>query len=983
MTRFACRLRRAVYLLAPVFAACTAAAAPEAFPQALGGLMHGGGTPPEMPRNLLSAPVNLMWAANHAGHWRMLGVDGFLIHGVVNGLDEAADRLNPPPDESEEGAAEDPLPPAPDGAGDAESHESPGAPDHDALLHEVRFGQQRLAEAGIPENYLLLTLAPETGWFSDPAWLRRGVTALRNAGNFARAAGLRGVALDTASDSFIHDYRWDAYAGITPARLREGARTFGRRGLRALYREHPEAEVLVIADDPIAAGALWFSLLQGMLESFGAADALRLHLLPRAIMRADGPAELAEQTAALERLLAGRLPPEALAVWRAQGALAIGLPPLTREASGAPAAPMDPAGFAQLRGMARLLARDFVWTESKTQDYWRARPEEGPSYTHLRILGDAPAAQTLEMHPLVEAYGFADPLDGWTRGGWREEAGALAHVLWNETEAALAGFADSVPEGIEAGPWPIAPAIEPAPDQRDPGAVWFAPGLPRVPWVARAGLELLPGAPLHADLRRTPVSLAFTNHFDAPVRGSLQVVPPVAYSLGAAIFPLNAAPGSRANQSRTLQGVFSPGATEAFTLNLLQPEAARPSGGGEPNARELPPVISQEFRFHVAPALQFNASLNGPILGAPLPLAGGDFAVAGERGTLARIGPDGALRWERHWPVRFVLPPALGEAQTAEGNAVQAIGCLDHRGRFRVLGEDGRLRFQWQLPQREGYAGIAHQAARPEEGVDEGAWIVAHASGEVIAVTEARILAWRLGLADAVRWVAHGNGHTWLYTERDASDPEFARDEESEAAIEAAILSVDERGAVRWRTPMEGRLALAPLAVDAASSALLIAESNGALRLIDGVNGHERARGALPNGAAHAIAAGGAPGGPLYFAALSGGEAVLLDGGLRPLFQHETAGMTAVTVALIERAPFLLTVDETGGLHLYGAEGKMPWRELRAAAPLAAPPLAGDFTGGGVILCVYGALDGCVRGVTLGFARPGAQPLTPRETVVQ
>ena len=168
----------------------------------------------------------------------------------------------------------------PPDAGDTGENETVVPGDWDELIREIGGAANRLKAAGVDRNFLHMKLAPEEAWFTEPTLLQIAEQRFRLAGRFCAAAKLRGIALDTQSDSLIYDYLWDGYGPEMSAKtLSTGARSFATRVLRAFIRECPDGEILLGAGNLASAGPLWFDLLAGAQEAPGAAQDIHVSLI--------------------------------------------------------------------------------------------------------------------------------------------------------------------------------------------------------------------------------------------------------------------------------------------------------------------------------------------------------------------------------------------------------------------------------------------------------------------------------------------------------------------------------------------------------------------------------------------------------------------------------------------------------------------------------------------------------------------------------
>ncbi|MCC6144045.1 MAG: hypothetical protein IT368_09580, partial [Candidatus Hydrogenedentes bacterium] len=478
--------------------------------------------PPDPPHTLFAAAVNAFWAANHPEIWRNLGVDGLLIEGVVF----------------------DPMMSIWSMDGDPASFG-----EKDALLKEVRAAATQLEAAGLLWNFVHCPLDPARPWMADPGLQREAIARFEEIGLFCRLAGVRGIALDMGRQNPMFDLRWDGYpqGEAHAARLKEGAMDFGRHLVRAVIRAFPAAEFVVLADDPVLEGPLWLPMFEGMLEGFGAARDLRLHLLVRHTADMQDPAELIAEPERMRRYFAARLSPENYKRWTTQCTWGAGLAPLGRDATFKPIARLAPPVYRVQRAAAKLASGAYLWIESDSQEYWRVNSAEAASYLGLLQLGYAPAGQNAELLPGLAEYGFRDPVDYLCRTGFgndgefvlQDESGAYRFLLASEGQLPAEESAPLLDLGTgESVAGQGRGAI--MPQTRGP-AVLEGP-LPIVPYAVAASLWLQPEVPLTAGDGRVRIHFGFRNPLATTIAGQLDAIAPEGLSIGAASFPVHLDP---------------------------------------------------------------------------------------------------------------------------------------------------------------------------------------------------------------------------------------------------------------------------------------------------------------------------------------------------------------------------------------------------------------------------------------------------------
>lgn len=627
----------------------------------LGGLANPPA--PAVPRVLVDMPVAARIAANDSAHWKALGASGFLFHGIYDTLDAAPQ----------------------DGVQDL----GPLAPES-ALLKEIRLAVDELAEAGIRDNYLRVSIGPDAAYFSSRDAARRGVAFLEAAGIFCARAGLRGIALDLRTASPMYRVNWTGH-GAEPSstRLAAGAREFGRRGLRAFFGNLPDADILFIADDLDAAGPLWASLFEGLVESVGAADAIRLDLLVP--LRGDSFSAQQEQLEALEDRLTGLLGGEARAIWRRQGGYVPVLEPLSAPGEKVTAGHTLPEHRIEV-ARAKLLASDYIAVRGDYGTWWRLSAKAAAGYRKLRQRGEAAAKATPKALEDAASWDFLTPFDTLSRVGALGEQKGAPFVFLDETRSAVLFWeAPEEPVRLEAG---VAAALVTSLARREPqtipGESGLAPltldtpllarGLSLNDWAAPASVWLSIDEPPAVGASRVPARLGVRNVYAGPLEGSLKVEGSARISLGSDTFPLLLEPGASAVFERRMQGVFSLGERARVRVSLESP---------------LSPGVARTFSARAHLRTRWSMRRDGPVTSRPLRLRddqGEVFVALSEAGDIAGFSGEGRLLWQRR-----AVPPVALTAWPGRGPAGQTwLAYGDANGLVRVMGARGEEGFQAQ-----------------------------------------------------------------------------------------------------------------------------------------------------------------------------------------------------------------------------------------------------------------------------------------------
>lgn len=623
---------------------------------------------PHVPRVLLDAPIAMRIAANDIEHWRALGVSGFLLHGVYDSLDA-----------SPQGGLQD--------FGDTAPESS--------LLKEIRLSVSELSEAGLENNFLRVNLGPDRPWFADREAARDGVRFLEGAGIFCARAGLRGLALDLRTSSPMYEYNWRGHGQPrSSTQLSALAREFGRRGLRAFIRAMPDADFIFIVDDLGSAGPLIYPLLEGLIESVGAAEAIRLDImLPIPTASADFP-EQSHYLEDMEEQVCGGMGEDARKIWQRQGGYAPVLSPLVIE-NDAVTSKLPLADFRIQLAIAKLVASDYIAVRGDYGTWWKLSAKQANAYRKLRQQGAARATVTPKALAGASSWGFQSPFDAMQRVGVLRERKDTPYVFQDGLQSAVlfwkappgpialdqgvaGGLLDSVGTG---GALSIAPTRDGV--QLDAATMpGLLHGLPINDWAAPAALWCAFDATPSAGVDRVPVRLGLRNVYPGDLSAILKVETPDTLSLGTGSLPLFLKPGDTVVFEKALQGTFALGETESLRIALESP---------------LSSGVARRFSTRAHLRQQWRQRRDGALATAPLVLqeATGPVIVAvSDAGDAAGYGADGTLIWQRRFPTPVVLGDWAGRGDAEE--PLLAIG--DAEGGVRVMRARGGAVWEATLP---------------------------------------------------------------------------------------------------------------------------------------------------------------------------------------------------------------------------------------------------------------------------------------------
>ncbi len=745
--------------------------------------------PAAVPPVLLDAPVNATWCANHAEAWAARGFGGFLFPGIVDLLTVADE--------------------------DRDSHLIHR---NDPLLREIGLAQRRLANAGIGHNFLAIDIAPNLTWFSGKRLARIAEQRFRRAGAFARDAELRGVSVHLDGAAPLFDLRWEAYTldthGVRAAR--EAARSFGRRSLRALFREFQGAEILIVVDNLAEAGPLCHELLYGMIESIGLARSIRLHLALPFDATLDHAA-FADALRSVKDDVERRIGAAGLQdTWQDAGSLVPSLAPFAAEA-----ALVSAADFRESMLAAKLHAAHYVLCRGTGGGWYGIDPEEAAEYGVLHQQG-AGAVRAASAVADAASYGVATPIDTMERVGPAatvsdayvlRSGDRAAAILWEGHEAGLqienrTGLVHAVflEDGSDAYFTPRDGVVELPPL---PGPVVLS-GLPLAAWAVPAGMYFDTSGPGAATERGLPVRFGLHNPTTTRLGGTLTIDLDPGMSIGADRFPLRLDPGEHMEMRRTLRGVKLTGRPVQAQLNLIT------DAGAIFTRRLITPQVSRwvttDWRDGAIVGMPAVADLDGD--------GDDEVLVATARGELTAYSVQGTERWTRRYRTSFVTGPAVGVL----GRSGVRIAVVDDTRRVWILDRSG---VPFSRTPIEGDA-AGPPAFLPEgDGMLTGIFAVPLQDGGIAAVTTTGAGAWQVPMFRA--------------SENDA--PQLVRAVDADVHLLYAyhkdtVVRLHADGRSDWQQTLDAPCGAPPVYVPTATGAHLVAPlRTGAIQVLEAWGG--------------------------------------------------------------------------------------------------------------------------------------------------
>ena len=767
---------------------------------------------------LLAAPINATWAANHAEQWHEKGFRGFLFEGILDDL-----RLFPSEEErlrkrhfagSTEFFDEDntaPIQSSRDYLAESSDYEGVLLPgDWQALTREITGAANRLRAAGIEHNFLHMNLAPDAAWYTDPFLLDIAEKRFEAAGHFCRAANLRGIALNTHSNSLMHDFRWDGHpAEVSPEHLSAGAFRFARRALRAFIRACPEGEILLIAKDIASAGPLWFSFVNGARNAPGAAETTSVLVVLLEPPDIREHRFFKDSPASLESLLNDRAEPFASRTSTPALNLAFSLEPVRYEGS-IPTARHSLEVYRRALYAAALYGKQYVLIWAPEGGWWQIPPDTAEQFMHLRQGGAARVRFAPPVPRTLDAYAPRILMEGSTWLGSSNVSGSAAEVLKNDKGAALLIW-DGTQSEIQL---PSRKTMVILSNVCTDDRIYLTPRDGTVTIPALPGPMLIEGMPLrdyalpaslwmdvipalNAGVSRSEVVFGVHNPLSATLRGALSVVSDTRYALGASSFSIYVAPGESTRFRRTLRGISHLGNRLEFNLSLNI-------------AADAPEV--RTFSFPVAPELEFkffaDAGLSGPPVyyqekdarGVPV------MFLCDHRGRLACFNLETNREvWQLRLSGRHTLPLLLVRDHLGNPGIVTA----SEQGRLRLFNLEGeeRLLLLWDDKRIHALAALNN----------------AQGSGDVIIVGEEE----RLSLYDTTGQLLHRMDTpgrlVWMTTHPSLPDSIFlvtAGALERDGALpdkdngEWLASLYDRAGNPLWTAPLSNAVSCSPVYLD-------------------------------------------------------------------------------------------------------------------------------------------------------------------------
>ncbi len=895
--------------------------------------------PAEMPKTVLCAPLNATYAANHLQYWRDKGFDGFIFYGIWDWIG----RELPIP---QEGKAEEPP-----------------------VLREMRLANEHLCEAALNRNFLYVALEPEDKWFVPWGQMHAAEARFRTAGEFCRKAGLRGIAFDLRPDNLVHDFRWDGYnlAITPPEQLREGARDFGRRVLRAFIGAYPDAEVLFLADSLKNAGPLCLDLLDGLIESVGMASGIPLRLLTAEEPSAATPKQFFSSASSTQHFILNHLTPENQQRWKNQGGVAMGLKPFGYR-EGKPVQYRTLEEFRVLWAAAKAVSTGYVWVDGREGGWWSLDAREAQSYGPLLQGGPAAIMETPSWPAEFGRFSVKTPLDDYVRVGACKDADlfggqdGVAAVYWSglkesmvipERNAAvpvvLLRSGEQRLAAVAEGKAVLEPFQEPVVIKTLPFRTW---GLPACLWM-EAETELTPKKP------RAPLRFGFSNRSELSVEGMLEVTAPRKFSIGKALFSVETPAGGNVSFQRTLQGLFHLDRPMDFRMTFAVP-------GGS--------LIERTFTLEAAPALEWAVRADaGPVDGLAVTDFEGDriqeILFASARGDIHCVDALGSLKWEQRFSAGFQTAPVPGRAK----GGTAAVAVADRKGNLHVFNGQGAVLGSLSLG-----AACVPGALLFSNLTDQNVDTV------VAGLTDRRIVFLPGGTEAGWEYRAEGKVHS-LGCAAQNDDLLYPT---VRGNIYTAIgkpknelLCLDVTGVLRWRVETQARPGSRPYVMHPGTEdpyLVALGMAEGKIQAWKAVSGVPLWK--METGSEHPVTellfADVDPAAGLELLAVDAEYVYCFSAERKRLWRTKAPGAHGLAVHVLEGEPCIVTGGDMGVMYGFGAGGRLRWRDTRAAGASLGTPIFQDTDADRRVECLFASEDRFVRSLELG---PIKTPVLPRE----
>lgn len=872
------------------------------------------GLPPrEMPLPLLSAPVNATWAAAHIDYWRDKGFRGFIFTGILDGLATDIWSID----------------------GDLQS-----ADEDDLLAREMHPGLTTLNSGGIDRNFLQVPLAPELDFFTGSEAAETAVENLSHAVAFCRITGMRGIAIDTRSTSLFYNYSWDGYDAdnVTKGMLDAGAERLGRRIGRAILREMPTADILLVADTYETWSPLWIALIRGITRAAKPSTEAAIHLMLQGTFPVTEPVALAATVDTAKDVLYAHLDSRDRATWDKRGYFSAGMRPIVvvQRPQGPvvlPACTQD--AFRRQLNAAMLSSGRYCWVEGAEKTWWRVDEEEAEIFKSLFQLGWDIPAQIRPPLPDIDEFAVKTHLSAFNRVAPFRFNGVPCYVLTTAGNSAMAfpqGLKQDLSLKVEKEQLRLLDLVSGeertltaaggsvvVPDASDKFLV--LDGLPLYPLTIEAAIWMNEPQTPEPGLRDIPLRYGFEPRTGLGVSGVLNATVPEGFSILPGKVPFDLEAWQPLAINGLIRGRFELGKPVSWSLVLASPTA--------------PPVL-RSFQTTPSPPQIWQRTLDGLASYPPtVSTTGGNSAnifVPVTTGELASFTRDGDVRWVRRFSAGI-----RGGATVSPGSFGQwLVTTVDGAGRIRAFNADGLQLWEKDYGGECLMPGTVASALDMEPGEEV---ITAYSDGRVIALSPAGTELWQRKASTGPGWLMAvpllGGIPVNILVLRGGSSP--------------ALDSIDVNGELRWRTTLKGAPACPPAILDVNGDTRLevvVPYTSGAFEAIDPAAGTSVATGVLPITppllsltTVELIKNDG-----IEILAGASNEIVALDNKMNVLWKHNAVPAAPPTAMATPAGARIVIPLMNASLQCLDGTGQLLWEDAHAAAPAAVPAVIAQLT---------------------------------------
>lgn len=256
------------------------------------------------PKTLLFSPITPEYLIDSAGEWADGGFSGFLLSRVMHNWDTDVWAVD-----------KDPA--------------TRGLEDRNLQL--FRKCNDACKAVGIEDNFIKVAFYSNIpDWFDDAGWDKL-TENFRNAAEFARLSGMRGVAIDIEYIAEIYHLDYEPYVEkkYDVDAMRAKALERGEQMIAPMFEEFPDMVLLELPESVTMYGPLATDLVVGFLQAAAKRDAPGgVHFLTEGTYTVTEPTALLSRVAKIATDLENAMPSSLQEYWRQRCSIAIGCWPL-------------------------------------------------------------------------------------------------------------------------------------------------------------------------------------------------------------------------------------------------------------------------------------------------------------------------------------------------------------------------------------------------------------------------------------------------------------------------------------------------------------------------------------------------------------------------------------------------------------------------------------------------------------------------------